>query len=222
MVTEERPMYLPPHFREDRLDVQHAMMRAHPFGALVTVGKDGLQASHIPFVLDATASPLGTLRGHLSRANDQWKLLDPDQDALVMFQGPQAYVTPAWYPLKQETGKVVPTWNYVIVQAYGRPRIVQDGSWLAKNVADLTGQHERNRPQPWAVSDAPDDFIAGLLKGIVGVEIEITRIEGKWKASQNRPDADRAGVVGGLAREPEEQARVMSQIVAERGAVVPR
>lgn len=212
-------MYQPPHFREDRLDVQHAMMRAHPFGALVTVGRDGLEASHIPFVLDATAGALGTLRGHLSRANGQWRSLDPDQDALIMFQGPHTYITPSWYPLKAETGKVVPTWNYVIVHAYGRPRVVQDGKWLAQNVADLTDQHEAGRSQPWAVSDAPDDFIAGMLKGIVGIEIELTRIEGKWKASQNRPEADRAGVVVGLAHESDANAREMSGIVAERSGI---
>ena len=211
-------MYQPPHFREDRLDVQHAMIRAHSFGALVTVGRGGLEASHIPFVLDEGASPLGTLRGHLSRANGQWKQLDPTQEALIIFQGTDAYITPSWYPLKAETGKVVPTWNYVIVHAYGRPRVVDDGPWLAKNVSDLTALHEAERAEPWAVSDAPDDFIAGLLKGIIGIEIEITRIEGKWKASQNRPETDRIGVVNGLTAQHDEASQAMAQLVAERGS----
>jgi transcriptional regulator len=211
-------MYQPPHFREDRLDVQHAMIRAHSFGALVTIGRDGLEASHIPFVLDDAASQFGTLRGHLSRANGQWKALDTSSDALVIFQGTHTYITPSWYPLKAETGKVVPTWNYVIVHAYGRPRIVEDGPWLAQNVTDLTKLHEDGRAAPWAVSDAPDDFIASLLKGIVGVEIEITRIEGKWKASQNRPEADRAGVVAGLSSQDDEASQAMAHIVAERAS----
>ena len=211
-------MYQPPHFREDRLDVQHAMIRAQAFGALVTLGMDGLEASHIPFVLDETASPLGTLRGHLSRANGQWKTLDPDQEALIIFQGTNTYITPSWYPLKADTGKVVPTWNYVIVHTYGRPRVLHDGPWLAKNVADLTRQREAGRAKPWAVEDAPDDFIAGLIKGIVGIEIDITRILGKWKASQNRPETDQHGVIAGLAGQPDDASQAMAEIVAERGA----
>ena len=211
-------MYLPPHFREDRLDVQHAMIRAHSFGALVTVGRDGLEASHIPFVLDDTASPLGTLRGHLSRANGQWKQLDPSQEALIIFQGTDTYITPTWYPMKAETGKVVPTWNYVIVHAYGRPRVVDDGPWLLKNVSDLTNVHEEQQAIPWAVSDAPDDFIAGMLKGIIGIEIELTRIEGKWKNSQNRSETDRSGVVDGLQRQGDEASVAMAQLVAQGGA----
>jgi transcriptional regulator len=215
-------MYQPPHFREDRLDVQHAMIRAHSFGALVTLGRDGLEASHIPFVLDEKASPLGTLRGHLSRANGQWKAIDTTQEALIIFQGTHTYITPSWYQVKAETGKVVPTWNYVIVHAYGKPRVIEDGPWLAKNVADLTDLHEGTRAEPWAVGDAPDDFVAGLLRGIVGIEIEISRIEGKWKASQNRPESDRAGVIAGLAGQGDETSTAMSQIVAERGEVLTR
>lgn len=215
-------MYQPPHFREDRLDVQHAMIRAHSFGALVTLGRDGLEASHIPFVLDETVGPLGTLRGHLSRANGQWKQLNSVRDALIIFQGAHTYITPSWYPLKAETGKVVPTWNYVIVHAYGRPRAIEDGAWLAQNVTDLTNLHEAGRSDPWTVSDAPDDFIAGLLKGIVGIEIEISRIEGKWKASQNRPQADQAGVIAGLSGQSDEASLAIARAVAERGAASAR
>lgn len=211
-------MYLPPHFREDRLDVQHGLIRAQPFGALITAGSAGLEATHIPFVLDADASPLGTLRCHISKANRQWQTLDPQQDALIVFQGAHAYITPSWYALKAETGKVVPTWNYAIVHAYGRVRIVDDAGWLLENVSALTDQHEAAREQPWAVSDAPDDFIAGMLKGIVGLEIEISRIEGKWKASQNRGEADRVGVVAGLSAQSDDASGQMADMVRERSA----
>jgi transcriptional regulator len=206
-------MYQPPHFREERLDVQHGLIRAHPFGALVSVGADGLVANHFPFIIDADASPLGTLRAHMARANDQWKALDGSQDALVIFQGAYAYVSPSWYPTKAETGKVVPTWNYAIVHAHGRPRIVEDGAWLLRHVSELTVQHEASQPVPWSVSDAPAEFVAGLLKGIVGIEIEITRIEGKWKASQNRPAADREGVVDGLTARGDERSLAMAGLV---------
>lgn len=210
-------MYQPPHFREDRLDVQHALIRAHPLGLLVTSGKTGLMANPIPFVLDAAASPLGTLRAHLSRANPQWRDFDPAQEALVVFQGTETYITPSWYEAKREHGKVVPTWNYAIVQAYGPMRIMDDPAWLLKQVATMTSIQEAARPEPWAVGDAPADFLAAQLKGIVGVEIEITRIEGKWKVSQNRPEADRKGVVAGL-REGGEHALRMADLVEKGGA----
>src|SRR5207249_1650557 len=135
-------MYQPPHFREERLDVQHALIRAHPFAAMVTVGPDGLVANHVPFVLDAEASSRGTLRAHLARANDQWKLLDGTHDALVIFQGAHAYISPSWYPVKAETGKVVPTWNYAIVHVHGRPRAIEDREWLLRHVSELTALNE--------------------------------------------------------------------------------
>lgn len=196
--------------------MQHALIRAHPFGALVTTGAEGLEATHMPFVLDASASPFGTLRGHISRANHQWQTLDPEQDALVIFQGADAYITPSWYPLKAETGKVVPTWNYAIVHAYGRVRVVEDADWLLKNVSALTDQHEGPREAPWAVSDAPADFIAGMLKGIVGIEIELSRIQGKWKVSQNRGAADRQGVVAGLTAQADDESVQMAGLVSGR------
>ena len=211
-------MYQPPHFREDRLEIQQALIRAHPLGLLVTFGKTGLTANPIPFVLDAAASPRGTLRGHLARANPQWRDFDPDQEALVVFQGAGSYITPSWYEAKREHGKVVPTWNYAIVQAHGRMRVMDDAAWLLEQVTAMTAAQEAARPAPWAVGDAPSDFLASQLKGIVGVEIEITRIVGKWKVSQNRPEPDRKGVAAGLRDQGLESATHMADLVDNRGA----
>lgn len=202
-------MYQPPLFKEERLDVLHGLMRAHPFGLIVSVCPDGEpMANAIPLLLDASAGEKGTLRGHLARANPQWKLLAGTGRALVVFQGPYSYVTPSWYESKKEHGKVVPTWNYVIVQARGWVRIHEDADWLRAHVAALSDAHEAGRAEPWAVSDAPESFIASQLKGIVGFEIEIASLEGKWKVSQNRPVPDRIGVADGLAAEDGNAAMV--------------
>ncbi|WP_112663212.1 FMN-binding negative transcriptional regulator [Microvirga flavescens] len=210
-------MYQPPHFREDRLDVQHALMRAHPFGMLVTLGSEGLVANPVPFILDASASEKGTLRAHLSRANPQWRDFDAAREALVIFQGADSYITPSWYETKRETGKVVPTWNYAIVQAYGTMKVMDDLEWLTRQTEALTAQHEASQPQPWAASDAPASYIAAHMKGIVGIEIEISRIEGKWKVSQNRPQADIAGVAEGLRATEGEAAQRMADLVETYG-----
>ncbi|MGO4387167.1 FMN-binding negative transcriptional regulator [Microvirga sp. 2YAF29] len=211
-------MYQPPHFREDRLEVQHALIRAHPLGLLVTNGRSGLFANPIPFALDPTASSLGTLRAHLSRANPQWKDFDPKQEVLVVFQGVETYITPSWYETKREHGKVVPTWNYAIVQAYGRMKTVDDPAWLLQQITAITDVREASRAEPWSVNDAPSDYLAGQLKGIVGIEVEITRIEGKWKVSQNRSEADRRGVAEGLRVAGDEAAHRMAELVDKRGA----
>ncbi len=209
-------MYQPPAFREDRLHVNHGLIRAHPLGLLITGGRDGLQANLVPFLIDPDASDLGTLRAHVARANPQWKALAEATECLVVFQGPHAYITPSWYATKRETGRVVPTWNYATVHAWGRPSVIEDATWLRQQVGDLTRSREGGRPAPWAVSDAPADFVASQLRGIVGMEIPIARIEGKWKMSQNRPEADRAGVVDGL-QAGDETARAVAALVAERG-----
>jgi transcriptional regulator len=208
-------MYQPPHFREDRIEVQHDLIRCHPLGLVVTAGPGGLMANSIPFLIDAGASAMGTLRGHFARANPQWRELAAVEECLVVFQGPQAYITPSWYATKRETGKVVPTWNFVTVHAWGRPVVVEDADWLRRQIGDLTRSREIDRSPAWSVDDAPESFIAAQMKGIVGVEIGIARIEGKWKVSQNRPEADRVGVVAGL-READEP---MARIVADRGVV---
>jgi transcriptional regulator len=167
-------------------------------------------------VLDAASGPLGTLKVHLARANGQWRDFDPTVEALVIFQGVERYITPSWYETKRETGKVVPTWNFVVVQARGPMRIIEDRAWLAGQIAALTGEHEAGRTEPWSVSDAPAPFVEAQLKGIVGIEIPISRIEGKWKLSQNRPEADRRGVVEGLRLEDDPASAAMAELVAER------
>ena len=208
-------MYQPPHFREDRLDVQHRLILTHPLGLLVSAGPGGLQANHVPFLIDAAASERGTLRVHLARANPQIAELANVTECMVVFQGPQQYISPSLYPTKQETGKVVPTWNYITVHAWGRPQVMDDAAWLRKQIDDLTRQNEEPRAAPWQVSDAPEPFVAAQVKGIVGVEIPITRIEGKWKVSQNRPAIDQAGVVAGLQSEGGDAA-IMASAVLER------
>lgn len=194
-------MYQPPHFREPDLAAMHALIRARPLGLLVSGGEGGLLANPVPFTLDETSGERGTLRTHLSRANGQWRALASAPGVLVVFQGVDGYVTPSWYETKRETGRVVPTWNYAIVQARGPARVIEDAAWLRTQVEALTAVHESPRATPWAVDDAPPDFVAAQLRGIVGIEIEIAAIEGKWKVSQNRPEADRRGVAEGFAAE---------------------
>jgi len=196
-------MYQPPHFVETRQDVLHGLIRSHPLGLLISNGQDGPVANAIPFLLDTEAGPNGKLRAHLAKANPQWRLLadNPASPVLVVFQGADAYVTPSWYETKRETGKVVPTWNYAIVQVRGTVRVIDDAQWIAQQISDLTLSQEGAREAPWAVTDAPPNFIQSQIKGIIGLEIEIAEISGKWKVSQNRPVADRVGVAEGLEKE---------------------
>ena len=208
-------MYQPPHFREDRLEVQHALIRAQSLGLLVTAGPGGLQANSVPFLIDPGGSECGTLRAHVARANPQWQELAAVAECLVVFQGPQQYISPSLYPTKHEHGKVVPTWNYISVHAWGRARVIDDAAWLRQQVEDLTLHNEASRAAPWQVSDAPEPFVAAQLKGIIGIEIPVARIEGKWKVSQNRPAVDQAGVVAGL-RGGGSGAEIMASLVAER------
>ena len=207
-------MYQPPAFREDRIEVQHALIRKHPLGLLITAGPAGLLANLFPFLLDAEGAQMGTLRLHMARANPQLRELERSEECLVVFQGPQDYVTPSWYATKRETGKVVPTWNYVTVHAWGRPRVMNDDGWLRRQIEDLTNSREAQRTEPWAVSDAPDEFVAMQMRAIVGIEIPIARIEGKWKMSQNRPEADRAGVIAGFRETGSDE---IAALVEERG-----
>ena len=189
-------MYLPSMFAEQRIDVLHAAIRRSGLATLVTLSADGLIASHVPMLLDPEPAPYGTLLGHLARPNPQAG--GATGDALAIFQGPDAYVTPSWYATKRATGKVVPTWNYIAVHASGPVSFFDDADRLLDIVTRLTEREEGRRAEPWAVSDAPDDFVQGMLKGIVGFALPIARLEGKWKMSQNRPAEDRAGVVAGL------------------------
>ena len=192
-------LYVPPAFREERIEVMHDAIRNAGLATLVTHDEDGLAASHVPVLLDPDAGPYGTIYGHLARANPQARPLGPPPDALLIFLGPDAYVSPSWYETKRETGKVVPTWNYVAIHAQGRLDLFDDSDRLRQVVDRLTTKHEADRPDPWAVSDAPTGFIEAQLGGIIGFELRIARIEGKWKMSQNRPASDRDGVAAGLA-----------------------
>ncbi|QBE66025.1 FMN-binding negative transcriptional regulator [Pseudoduganella lutea] len=193
-------MHCPAPFREDRLDVLHDLIRARPLATLITVGTDGLMANLVPFSLHEGGEH-GILRAHLGRNHGQLDALRNGAEALVVFHGPEAYVTPSWYASKAEHGKVVPTWNFVMVQARGRPRVIEDADWIHAQLAQLTASHEDKREHPWTMADAPDGFVAALLSGLAGIEIPIDAIEGKWKASQNRSPADRAGVAAGLRAE---------------------
>jgi transcriptional regulator len=213
-------MYLPTAFEESRPDVLHALIRSHPLGLLVTQGESGLQANSIPFeVVPAAGDAPALLRAHVARANPVWRETAASAEVLVVFQGPQAYVSPGWYATKAETGKVVPTWNYVMVQARGGLKIVDESPWLHALVSRLTHTHEASQDRPWAVADAPDDYVATMLRAIVGIEIELTSLQGKWKVSQNRADADRVGVARALSEQTGEQAQAMARQVRAPGAV---
>lgn len=209
-------MYQPPHFQEDDPQALHALIQSCPLGLLITAGAQGIAANPIPFLLDPSAAPHGVLRCHVARANMQWKEIGQGADALVVFQGAQHYVSPGWYETKRETGKVVPTWNYAMVQVHGRARAIEDGAWLGRQIRDLTDMMERGYPAPWSVDDAPASFIDAQIRGIVGIEIAITSMAGKWKASQNRSAADRQGVVQGLQSRGDGDADAMARIVAEK------
>lgn len=206
-------MYQPAAFREARIDVMHGLIRAHPLAVLVTHVQGSLEANHLPLLIDPLPSPQGTLRGHVARANPLWRQKH-DGDVLAVFQGPQVYVTPSWYAEKRASGKVVPTWNYAVVHARGPLIIHDDPEWLRDLVSRLTGQQEAGMPQPWGLADAPADYIERMLGAIVGIEIPVVLMEGKWKVSQNRNEADRAGVVDGLAQRADPQAQDMAGLVA--------
>ena len=195
-------MYDVEAFREERIDVMHALIKAHPLATLVTLTAQGIEANHIPLLIDAEPTaldtPFGVLRGHVARANPIWRTQSAGGDALAVFQGPQGYITPSWYPSKSQHGKVVPTWNYAVVHAHGPLNFIEDAPWLRKLVTRLTVSQESPRAQPWQVSDAPPDYVDTMLKAIVGIEMPVRRLQGKWKMSQNRLPQDRAGVMEAL------------------------
>jgi transcriptional regulator len=190
------PMYAPAHFREERADVLRDAVRNIAFATLVTGGEGAVEANHIPLLLNGD-----TLSGHFARANPVWKTLAPGANALAIFMGPHFYTSPNWYPSKAQTGKGVPTWNYIAVQVRGTLTLHDDVEWLRAHVGALAHEHEHFRPQPWTVEEAPADYIQGLLKAIVGFELSIAGIEGKWKLSQNQPTGDVEGIKDALIRE---------------------
>lgn len=211
-------MYLPEHFAENRVEPLHALMRANPFATLLTHGAEGMEADHLPLHLATAGSTCGILQGHVARSNPVWQRA-ADSDVLVIFHGPQTYVTPSWYPTKREHGRAVPTWNYVVVHARGRLRAIDDAAWLRRNLESLVAHHEQEFPEPWKIADAPADYIEKMLGAIVGIEIDITGLKGKWKTSQNQPPENRAGVVAGLRRLGTDDASAMADLIA--GTLTP-
>ncbi len=209
-------MYTPPHFKEDRLDVLQEMLDSARLATLVTLGKDGLLASHIPVMLDRALGPNGTLFGHLSRANSQGQESDPAVPALAIFTGPDAYISPSWYATKAQTHKVVPTWNYQALHAYGEIEFFDDAPALLALVSGLTDKHEAGRATPWAVSDAPADYIDAQLKGIVGFKLHISRLDGVSKLSQNKTLEDRRGVIEGLKKDGAAPERIIADLMSDK------
>ena len=193
----------------------HALMRAKPFATLVSAGSAGLYASHLPTVLK-NEGPYGVIECHLARPNPHWKDLADGNETLMIFQGPEGYITPNWYPSKAEHGKVVPTWNFAVVHAYGHLEVMNDKDWLLRHVTELTAQQESNEAKPWTPSDAPENYIEVMLRGIVGFRFAITRLEGKWKMSQNRDMQDQAGVVEGLGKRANGDDLEIAKIVSRQ------
>ena len=206
-------MYVPKHHEESDISVLHALMRSHPLGTWVTQGDGELLANHVPFLVDSAGGEFGTLIGHVARANRVWRSFSKTLHSVVVFQGAQTYITPSWYPSKHAHGKAVPTWNYAVVHAHGLPRAIEDREWLLQHVNQLTNVHEAGQALPWKVADAPPEFTDKLLQSIVGIEIPIARLVGKWKVSQNRPEPDKLGVVAGLLAREDALSREMASLV---------
>lgn len=209
-------MYVPAQFAETRTEVLHELMTSHPFATFVTLVDAEIIVNHLPLLLAPGAGEFGTLRGHVARANPLWRQLSAGAEAVAVFNGPQSYITPSWYPGKRAHGKVVPTWNYAVVHAHGRARAVDDVHWLREHVTALTNRHESGRPTPWQVTDAPHEYVQRMLSSIVGIEMPVTRLVGKWKVNQNREAADRRGVVAGLQAQGDAASLAMAALVQQR------
>lgn len=206
-------MYVPKHNEEPDVAVLHSLIKAHPLATWVTHGDGELLANHIPFLLDPTRGEMGTLVGHVARTNPVWHSFSNAIHSVFVFQGAETYITPSWYPSKHAHGKAVPTWNYAVVHAHGLPRSVEDRAWLLQHVSQLTDANEAEQALPWKVSDAPQAYIDRLLQAIVGLEIPIAKLVGKWKVSQNRPEPDKLGVVAGLLGRGDARSREMASLV---------
>jgi transcriptional regulator len=209
----EISMYIPKVNEETRIPVLDQHMRSHPLASLVTMGVSGLFATHLPVVLHRKSDTDAVLRCHMSRANRQWREYDASIPALAIFAGPQHYITPAWYPEKAATGKVVPTWNYAVVHVYGRLKVIEDPTWLLTHLSSLTDTHEASFPAPWSINDAPAGYVETIAKGIVGIELAIERTEGKWKVSQNQTEQARMAVAEGLTELDTEASLAMRALV---------
>lgn len=208
-------MYLEKRYEETRVEVMQGLIRDHPLATLVTQGADGLDANHIPMIIDESPAPYGTLRGHIARANPLLRNIAKNTEALAIFHGPNTYISPSWYVTRHETGKVAPTWNYAVVHAHGPLRIVEDAAWIRAQLEALTAHNESAFPEPWAVSDAPEEFVEGLIGAIVGFEMPVTRMTGKWKVSQNQPQRNQASVVEALLANAQPFASDMAALVEQ-------
>lgn len=213
-------MYTPAHFKEDRINVLHQLIAHHPLGTLITMTADGLNANHIPLMVYASHNPVGgafgTLRGHVARSNTVWQTFKPEVNALVVFQGPDAYISPSWYASKKDNDKVVPTWNYAVVHAAGPLTIRDDETWMREFLNGTTDHFEatRNTSAPrWKMDDAPEAFLQTMMRAVVGIEIPIVSLEGKWKVSQNRAAADREGVAMALQAGSRDAETAMGKLV---------
>jgi len=211
--TDKRIMYVPQHFEETRIDVLHDLIRRFPLATVVTHSSSGLNANHIPLLLSENPEPFGLLRGHVAAANPMLHDLAGTTDSLVIFHGPSAYITPSWYATKQKTGKVVPTWNYVVVHAYGHLRMIDDRDWLRRQIEELTAHNETPMAEKWSVSDAPQGYIDKMLGGITGIEMVVTKMVGKWTVSQNQPAENQATVIRGLMNSPCPGSQAMASLV---------
>jgi transcriptional regulator len=207
-------MYIPRQHEETDLAVLHDLIRSHPLGTWAMQGDREIIVNHLPFVLDDSRGPHGTLQCHVARANSAWQKLCEAAASAVSFQGPECYISPSWYPSKHAHGKAVPTWNYAVVHAHGIPVVIEDKAWLLDHLNRLTDRHESGQALPWKVADAPLEFIDRMMGHIVGIEIPIARIIGKWKINQNRSQADRLGVVAGLQAKGDERSLEMADLVA--------
>jgi transcriptional regulator len=203
-------MYIPQHFEETRINVLHAMIRANPLATLVTLDDRQFNANHIPMVLDAES---GILRAHIARANSLWKTFNEDIGCMAIFQGPISYISPSYYPSKKISERVVPTWNYAVVHVHAKLKVIDDAAWILNQINALTHQQEAPREQPWKVADAPADYVDQLVGALIGLELSIESIEGKWKVSQNQKPQDHQGVIDGLLSEGTQQAEMMASLV---------
>ncbi len=206
-------MYIPKQFEEKNIGIMHELIREKPLATLVTMSSQGLNANHIPLHLVTEPAPFGTLCGHVARANPVWRDFQHGIEALAIFHGPDVYISPTLYATKKETKKVVPTWNYAVVHAHGTLRVIDDAGWIRKQLEALTAHNEAQLPEPWAVSDAPSEFTDKLIEAVVGIEITITRLSGKWKASQNQPPQNQASVIEGLASSDTTDANAMARMI---------
>lgn len=215
-------MYVPKHHEETDISVLHSLVQTHPLATWITQGYGELIVNHIPFFLDSTRGDLGTLVGHVARANRVWQSFSTTVHSVLVFQGAETYITPSWYPSKQKDGKAVPTWNYAVVHAHGLPRVIEDRERLLQLLSQLTDVHESEQALPWKVSDAPQEFSDRLLQAIVGIEIPIEKLVGKWKVSQNRPASDKLGIVAGLLARNDPQSTEMASLVSRHTSIIAK